>query len=77
MAGWPAARDQSVVLGALVGAVAGGVVMYTVILFQPHECNFDRGTGNCGFGDPILLGIGLGVGALIGTAVGALHPADR
>ena len=65
-------RGKHVLIGALVGGVAGGVAKFAF----PAKCigpNYDM----CGLGEPIELAADVGLGVLVGGVIGALLPAGQ
>jgi hypothetical protein len=67
-------RGRHALIGAVVGAVVAGGVFWAEEASRPHICNFDQGSGDCGFGLPLELAlISLGGGAA-GGVVGWFWP---
>jgi hypothetical protein len=64
-------RSLRTALGILVGGVLGGAVGFALGT-RGGPCDFDRNRGNCGFGLPLAVVVGVASGAVVGGVVGAL-----
>jgi len=64
-------RSSRTAIGILVGGVLGGAVGFA-LGSRGGPCDFDRNRGNCGFGLPLAVGIGVASGAIVGGVVGSL-----
>ena len=67
-------RSRHSLIGALVGATVAAGTFWIVEASHQHVCNFDSGTGDCGFMFPIEIAVvGIG-GGIVGGLTGWFWP---
>ena len=69
-------RSSRVGIGIVIGGVVGGAVGFA-LGSRGGPCRFDQNQGNCGFGIPIAVLVGVAGGAVVGGIVGAVSGQAR